>query len=265
MSGIYFNSPTAAVQILDFLRSWCLIDDLHSAEVFARGCLAETHSRSDIFPTSFDEEIVAPAKTALSKTKAASKSAAKAPIKKVAKPSVKNSTSLSSKMVTKSSSKSPAQASNTSLTPEAQFTAILAKRDPKVQSLFKSVRTALRKRYPTANELAYDYNHAFVVSYSPTLNGIEGILALSAKDTGVYLYFSQGPTLSDPKRLLQGAAKTTRFVQLVSAKQLVDPDIETFLAATMKQAKTPYPATGKGSLVIKTDSTTKPAKRKIAK
>jgi len=107
------------------------------------------------------------------------------------------------------------------------------------------------KRFPGANELAYDYNHSIVSSYSPTDRGIDGILAITARPTGVSLYFSQGPKLSDPKRLLQGSGKQGRFVQLESASQLEDPDVEAFMAATIDQAKIPCPPKGKGSLIIK--------------
>ena len=44
-------------------------------------------------------------------------------------------------------------------TPEAQLRAYIDRLDPKNQKLFRSVRAAVRKRFPTANELAYDYSH----------------------------------------------------------------------------------------------------------
>ena len=128
----------------------------------------------------------------------------------------------------------------------------------KNDKLFRSVRAALRKRFPTANELEYDYGHSFVISYSPTENGIDGIVALSARADGVFLYFNQGPKLDDPKKLLQGKAKQTRFIPIESVRRLSDPDIEAFIAATIKNAKIPFPAKGKGGLIVKTFR--KPAK-----
>ena len=79
------------------------------------------------------------------------------------------------------------------LTPEAQLRACIDKLDPKNQKLFRSVRAAVRKRLPTANELAYDYSHALVIGYSPADRGIDSIVAIRASATGVSLYFSQGP------------------------------------------------------------------------
>src|SRR5262245_27169477 len=101
-------------------------------------------------------------------------------------------------------------------TPEAQLRACVGRLDPKNQKLLRSVRTALRKRFPTAHELAYDYGTHVVIGYSPTDRGIDGIVAIAARDTGVSLYFSQGPQLPDPKKILLGSGKRTRFIALES-------------------------------------------------
>lgn len=151
------------------------------------------------------------------------------------------------------------------LKPEAQLRAYIDKLDPKNQKLFKSVRAAVRKRFPTANELAYDYGDALVVSYAPADKGIDGIVAIRASATGVSLYFNQGPQLPDPKRLLKGSGKQVRFLQLESPRQLAHPDIEALIAATVRQARVALPTTGKGSLIIKSDGAKKKPKRKPAK
>ena len=136
-------------------------------------------------------------------------------------------------------------------TPEAQLRAYIDKLDPKNQKLFRSVRAAVRKRFPTANELVYYYSHALVIGYSPSDRGIDGIVAIRASATGVSLYFSQGPQLPDPKRLLRGSGKQTRFIQVEAASQLTHPDVEALLAATIDQARVPLPSKGKGSLIFK--------------
>ena len=146
-------------------------------------------------------------------------------------------------------------------TPEDQLRACIDKLDPKNQKLFRSVRAAVRKRLPTANELAYDYRHALVIGYSPEDRGIDSIVAIRASATGVSLYFSQGPQLPDPKRLLRGSGKQTRFIQVEAASQLAHPDVEALIAATIDQARIPLPPKGKGSLIIKSDGAEKPPRR----
>lgn len=148
--------------------------------------------------------------------------------------------------------------------PEAQLRTLVDKLDPNTQKLFKSVRTALRKRFPTANELAYDYSFALVVAYAPADRGIDGIFAIRASESGVSLYFSQGPKLPDPKKLLKGSAKQVRYIELKSATNLKDPDVEALIAATLEQARIPFPSDGKGELIIKSDGKKK-AVRKSAK
>ena len=151
------------------------------------------------------------------------------------------------------------------LTPEAQLRASIDKLDPKHQKLFRSVRAAVRKRFPTANELVYDYGHALVIGYAPADRGIDAIVAIRAGATGVSLYFNQGPELPDPKGLLQGSGKQTRFIQVEAASQLAHPDVEALIAATIDQARVPLASEGKGSLIIKSDGAKKPPRRKPSK
>ena len=138
------------------------------------------------------------------------------------------------------------------LTPEAQLRSFIDRFDPKDQKLIRSVRAAVRKRFPTANELAYDYNNSIVIGYSPTDRGIDGIVAISARATGVALYFNQGRQLPDPKKLLLGSGKQTRFVRLETARQLADPDVEALIVAAIDLATVPLPSEGKSRLIIRT-------------
>ncbi len=150
-------------------------------------------------------------------------------------------------------------------TPEALVRSWIAKLEPKNQKLFRSVRALVRKRFPTANELAYDYSHSLVIGYSPTDRGIDAIVAIAARADGVFLYFSQGPKLPDPKGILLGSGKQTRFVRVEAAGQLQDPDVKAFIAATIDEAKIPLPSKGTGSLIIKSAAAKKRPKRRPTK
>ncbi|MBA2684242.1 MAG: hypothetical protein H0U66_07120 [Gemmatimonadaceae bacterium] len=61
-----------------------------------------------------------------------------------------------------------AKADSTKRTHEAELRSYIDRLDPKDQKLARSVRAAVRRRFPTANELAYDYKTFFVIAYSPT-------------------------------------------------------------------------------------------------
>ncbi len=138
-------------------------------------------------------------------------------------------------------------------TPEAQLQSFNDRFDPKHQKFIRSIRDALRKRFPTANELAYDYSSFFVIGYSPTEHGIDGIVTIAARADRVDLYFSHGPQLPDPKKLLMGSGKETRFIRLESARQLAHPDVKAFIAGAIERARVPFSSKGKGSLIIKTN------------
>jgi hypothetical protein len=137
-------------------------------------------------------------------------------------------------------------------TPEAYVRSFISRFDPKSQKLFRSVRAALRKRFPTANELAYDYNDSVVIGFSPTEGGIDSILAIALRSEGVRLYFTYRPQMPDPKKLLLGTAKQTRYIHVEAASRLTHPDVKALINAAMDLAKVPLPSNGEGKLIIRT-------------
>ena len=138
-------------------------------------------------------------------------------------------------------------------TPEAQLQSFYDRFDPARQKFIRTVQAAVRKRLPTANELVYDYSSVFVISYSPTDKGIDGIVSIAARADRVELYFNHGPQLPDPKKLLRGSGKLTRFIRVEATSQLAHPDVEAFIAAAIDHSGVPLPSEGKGSLIIKTN------------
>lgn len=148
------------------------------------------------------------------------------------------------------------------MTPETQLKSLIEKFDARNQKLIRSVRSAVRKRLPAANELIYDYGFSLVITYSPSENGIEGIVSISARDEGVSLYFMNGPKLPDPNKLLKGSAKMVRYIPIESASRLKHPDVEALIAATIGLAKIPLPSRGTGKLITKTSGAKKKARPK---
>lgn len=138
--------------------------------------------------------------------------------------------------------------------PEAQLRSFLDRFDPKDQKLIRSIRAAVRKRFPTANEVVYDYSASVVIGYSPTERGIDSIVSFAARADGMRLYFMHGPQLPDPKKLLLGSGKQVRFVRLEAARQVADPDVEALIVAAMDRAGVPLPSEGKGKLIIRPTS-----------
>ena len=143
------------------------------------------------------------------------------------------------------------------ITPESRLRSLIEKFDPKDQNLIRSVRSAVRKRLPTANELVYDYGTSLVIGYSPTEHGVESIVSTAARNDGVRLYFMHGPRLPDPKKLLMGSGKQARFIPVTAAKELTHPDVEALIVAAIDRASVPLPSTAHGRLVIKPTAASK--------
>src|SRR5215471_7682283 len=81
---------------------------------------------------------------------------------------------------------------------EARLRSFIAKFAPTDQRLIRAVRTAVRKRFRTANELVYDNYNFFVIGYSPTERPSDAIVSIAARANGVGLCFIHGAKLQDP-------------------------------------------------------------------
>lgn len=134
--------------------------------------------------------------------------------------------------------------------PSKQVDAFIAKFDPPMAKLIRSIRSALRKRFPTAIEMVYDNYNFFVIGYSPTERPTDYIVSLAANSKGVGLSFNHGATLPDPAKILLGAGKQNRFIRLPNAAELAKPEVEALLRAAVAQAK-PLPASGQGATIVR--------------
>src|SRR5437870_1993934 len=111
---------------------------------------------------------------------------------------------------------------------EAQLRTLIAKFAPAHLRLVGAMRRSLRKRLPTAHEVVYEYRDCFVISYSPSDHGYEGVLAIRASANGVKLYFNQGKELPDPEKLLHGSSQT-RFIHVEGASTLARPAVASLI------------------------------------
>src|SRR6516165_1137259 len=158
-----------------------------------------------------------------------------------------------------------ATATRSSADAERQLKSFIAKFEPKHQTLIRAVRKSLRKRLPTAYELAYDNYNFFVLGYGSTDRPSDCIVSMAAGANGVGLCFIHGARLPDPHRLLLGSGNQTRFIRLGSADVLARAEVEALIAAAVARAKTPLPAGGRGRLIIRSVSVKQRPRRRPAK
>ena len=139
-------------------------------------------------------------------------------------------------------------------TPEQQLRDFIGKFTPAHQKLIRSVRAKLRKRFPTANELAYDNYNFFVIGYGPTEKPSDCFLSIAAAANGVGLCFLRGASLRDPHKILSGSGKQTRFLRVPSADVLGRAEVAELIDAAVAQSKAPLPRQGRGKLIIRSVS-----------
>jgi hypothetical protein len=137
---------------------------------------------------------------------------------------------------------------------EMQLKSFIDKFEPKSRALIRATRKVLRKRLPTANELAYDNYNFFALGYCSTERPSDCILSVAAGANGVGLSFYRGASLPDPHKILLGSGNQNRFIRMGSAEMLGRPEVEALIAAAVAQAKTPLPASGGGKLIIRSIS-----------
>jgi len=137
---------------------------------------------------------------------------------------------------------------------EAELAGFIDKFTPEMAKAIRAIRSALRKRLPTANELVYDNYNFFVIGYSPTLRPSDSFTQLVADAHGVRLAFYWGATLPDPEGILMGDGNQNRFIRLENVRHLARPEVEALIRAAAAQGKAPLPATGRGTLVIRSVS-----------
>jgi hypothetical protein len=137
---------------------------------------------------------------------------------------------------------------------EKELDGFIAKFEPAHQALIRAARRALQRRFPTANELAYDNYNFFVIGYAPTERPSDAFVSIAAAANGVGLCFIHGAGLPDPGRVLSGAGKQTRFLRLPAAEVLEQPPVITLLNLAVERARVPLPATGRGRLIIRSVS-----------
>lgn len=145
---------------------------------------------------------------------------------------------------------------------EAELRTLIGKFTPKDLRLINDMRKSLQKRLPTANEVVYEYENlgAVVISYSPTEQGYDGVLAIRASAEGVKLYFNQGKDLPDPEKLLKGTSQT-RFIEIENAATVKRPPVASLIEKAIAHNRVPFAPEGRGSVVIRSTNTKKRPKR----
>lgn len=149
--------------------------------------------------------------------------------------------------------------------PRKQLQGFIDKFDTRNRALIRSVRAALRRKFPSANEIVYDNYNFFVIGYGATERSSDCFISIAAASNGVGLCFLYGATLPDPKKILLGSGKQTRFIRLESANVLKRGEVTALLDIAAAKGKAPLPSAGRGKLIIRSISKKQRPRRRGAR
>jgi hypothetical protein len=148
---------------------------------------------------------------------------------------------------------------------ERQLQDFIGKFDRRNAALLRALRTALRRRMPTAHELVYDNYNFFVIGYCSTARPSDCVVSLAADANGARLCFYYGASLPDPHGLLEGEGSQNRFIRIPSLETLERAEVAELITAAIAQGKVPLPETGPGKLIIRSISAKQRPRRKPPK
>jgi hypothetical protein len=144
---------------------------------------------------------------------------------------------------------------------EAQLRTLIDKIAPAHGRVISAMRRRLQKRLPAAHELVYEYRAWFVISYSPSERGHEGVLVIRANADGVKLCFNRGKELPDPSKLLRGSGGLARSMEVESAAALASPAVARLIDEAIGHNPVPFAHEGRGSVVFRSASVAKGRRR----
>jgi hypothetical protein len=136
--------------------------------------------------------------------------------------------------------------------PNAQFSAFLARFSPEIVALVKRCLPKIRRAVPCSYQLVYEYSSSLVVAFGMSERGYEAIVAIGVFPSRVQLYFDK--SLPDPKGLLKGSGTKVRSVIINTPSDLDQADIQALFKAAIKRSRVTFPTTRSARMVIKSAS-----------
>ncbi len=149
--------------------------------------------------------------------------------------------------------------------PDSQLDAFLAKYTPDIESHARAILTKMRARLPGAQVLVYDNYNALAIGFSANdkVGGV--VFSIAIYPRWVSLFFSGGPHLSDPHKLLKGTGNTVRHIVLKDVAMLDSKPVQALMAEALSRADPPIDPAQPQGLIIKSISATQRPRRPASK
>jgi hypothetical protein len=138
--------------------------------------------------------------------------------------------------------------------PQKQLARFMAKYTPEIEAKASAILKRMRELLPGAIEMVYDNYNALVIGFGPTERPSEAVFSIVLNPHYVVLFFLNGAKLCDPKKRLRGSGKQVRSVILESAEDLDSPEVQDFIEQAIAQSPTPFVASARGKMIIRSVS-----------
>ena len=118
---------------------------------------------------------------------------------------------------------------------KADFDKLISKSNPAIRALSKKTRALVFEVFPKANEKTYfGWGNTWYGTSEKTRDAVFAITPLKAY---VSLFFMRGSELSDSDKLLEGAGKKLRHVNIRAAADLKRPGLVRLMKRAVAHAK----------------------------
>lgn len=137
---------------------------------------------------------------------------------------------------------------------KTQLDDFLAKYDPAIEALARTLMARMDARLPGATRMVYDNYAGLVIGYGADDRASQAILSLLVVPRWVTLCFLQGALLDDPAGVLRGDGNRVRNIRMLAVSDFDHPTIEPLIAQAIANSERPMPDEGPGPLIVKSVS-----------
>jgi hypothetical protein len=123
--------------------------------------------------------------------------------------------------------------------PDRQLASFMKKYTPAIRTLAVDSLDRLRAQLPGTVELVYDNYNALVIGFGPSEHASEAQISIALYPKWINLFFLNGATLRDPKKLLQGTGKQVRSIRVTDASQIDNVAVRALIRQAFKSVKLP--------------------------
>lgn len=139
------------------------------------------------------------------------------------------------------------------VTPQQQLDGFIDKFTPDVAATIRRAVAMVSARLPGATIMVYDNYNALAIGFGASDKVGSIVCSVAGYPRWASLFLTNGPTLPDPDRLLEGEGGTVRHVKLIDDR-IDSPAVAALIDAAAASVALPIDPSGEARLIIKSIS-----------